>query len=117
MIGHRLQNKTTSPNFIYWVTLNSHLPVPLPPQLANPAPCTFASPELNQASLCSWFQLVSNVQDSVAQLASADFSRPTIFAIVGDHAPPFSDPVLRDEFSDAEVPYFLLVPRSVNKSR
>jgi len=117
MIGLRLQNKSTNPNFIYWVTLNSHLPVPLPPQLANPAQCSFASPELNQASLCSWFQLVSNVQDSIVQLASADFSRPTIFAIVGDHAPPFSDPVLRDEFSDTEVPYFLLVPRPPNKSR
>jgi hypothetical protein len=32
--------------------------------------------------------------------------------IVGDHAPPFGDPDLRARFSQSDVPYVVLVPRS-----
>jgi phosphoglycerol transferase MdoB-like AlkP superfamily enzyme len=41
----------------------------------------------------------------------AGMARPTIFVIVGDHAPPFSDTASRSQFSSAEVPYVLLLPR------
>jgi phosphoglycerol transferase MdoB-like AlkP superfamily enzyme len=38
--------------------------------------------------------------------------RPTAFIIVGDHAPPFGDPALRNKFSQSDVPYVILLPRS-----
>jgi phosphoglycerol transferase MdoB-like AlkP superfamily enzyme len=37
-------------------------------------------------------------------------TRPTVFVIVGDHAPPFGDQ-LRSQFLKSEVPYVLLLPR------
>jgi hypothetical protein len=66
------------------------------------------------SELCSWYQLVANVHRSVAQLALDPLSRPTVFVIVGDHAPPFGDPSLRDRFSQSDVPYVVLVPRSAH---
>jgi hypothetical protein len=111
-IENRLEPQGTNPTFLYWVTLHSHLPVPLPSPFSEAFPCP-PSPSLSrQSPLCSWYGLVANVNHSVAHIAMSKLGRPTIFVIVGDHAPPFSDPVLRDQFSWTVVPYVVLVPRS-----
>jgi hypothetical protein len=111
LIGQRLQTRDPSPDFVYWVTLNSHLPLPVPSGLPGAASCALTPLLTRQATFCSWYQLVANVHDSVARLAMGQMGRPTVFVIVGDHAPPFANPTLRDQFSGAEVPYVLLVPR------
>jgi hypothetical protein len=112
-IGRRLQQDGSHPDFIHWMTLNSHLPVLVPSPLSNGAPCE-ASLSLSQdLPLCSWYQLVANVHRSVADVAVESLARPTIFVIVGDHAPPFGDPRRRNRFSQAVVPYVVLVPRSI----
>jgi phosphoglycerol transferase MdoB-like AlkP superfamily enzyme len=106
-----LSEETGKPRFVYWVTLNSHLPVPVRPNLPDGGACS-ALPELrDSASLCSWFRLVRNVHQSIERLALAPSARPTVFVVVGDHAPPFADPGLRQEFSAAYVPYVVLRPR------
>ena len=111
-IGRRLEEDASRPKLIHWMTLNSHLPVPVPSYLRNAAPCTADIGLQPQSALCSWYQLVENVHRSVAQLASGPLGRPTIFVVVGDHAPPFGDPDLRNRFSQSDVPYVVLVPRS-----
>jgi hypothetical protein len=110
-IARRLDQKDPHPDLVYWVTLNSHLPVPTPPELTNAASCLGDPLLMEQNALCSWFQLVSNVHHSVSQLAMSHLARPSVFVIVGDHAPPFADAALRDKFSDDVVPYVLLFPR------
>ncbi len=109
-IGNRLSKPQSQPQFVYWVTLNSHLPVPVPSPLQNGAPCLLP-PLTKDVTLCSWYQLVANVHSSTARLAMTALSRPTVFIIVGDHAPPFGDPALRSAFSSTVVPYILLMPR------
>jgi phosphoglycerol transferase MdoB-like AlkP superfamily enzyme len=112
-IGTRLEKEDAAPYFIHWMTLNSHLPVPVPAQLPTGAPCSrdlLLSPE---TPLCSWYQLVANVHQSVSQLAMGRLARPTVFVIVGDHAPPFANPALRNRFSGAVVPYVVLMPRAM----
>lgn len=111
-IGRRLDEDSSRPKFIHWMTLNSHLPVPVPLSLPNAAPCSAAQGLQPDSPLCSWYQLVANVHRSVAQLALDPLGRPTVFVIVGDHAPPFGDPSLRNRFSQSDVPYIVLVPRS-----
>jgi hypothetical protein len=111
-IGRRLEEDTSRPKLIHWMTLNSHLPVPVPSYLRDGAPCTTDIGLQPHSALCSWYQLVENVHRSVAQLASGPLGRPTIFVVVGDHAPPFGDPGLRGRFSQSDVPYVVLVPRS-----
>jgi hypothetical protein len=111
-IERRLELPSRSPTFLYWVTLHSHLPVPIPSPFRDVFPCSQGPFNSPQSPICSWYGLVANVNHSVAHLAMAKLSRPTIFVIVGDHAPPFGDPVLRSQFSWTVVPYVLLVPRS-----
>jgi hypothetical protein len=113
-IGHRLDEDSSRPKFIHWMTLNSHLPAPVPVSLPNAAPCLAAEGLETDSQLCSWYQLVANVHRSVAHLALDPLGRPTVFVIVGDHAPPFGDPSLRDRFSQSVVPYVVLVPRSTH---
>lgn len=113
-IERRLETHRANPDFLYWMTLDSHLPVRIPAPLASPASCSIASSLTQHPSLCSWYQLIANVHQSVAQVAMSGLDRPTVFAIVGDHAPPFNDPELRADFSFDSVPYVLLVPRGQN---
>ncbi len=90
------------------------MPVRIPAPLVSPASCSFTSSLSQHPSLCSWYQLIANVHQSVAQVAMSGLNRPTVFAIVGDHAPPFNDPDLRADFSFDSVPYVLLVPRQTS---
>jgi phosphoglycerol transferase MdoB-like AlkP superfamily enzyme len=99
------------PRFIYWVTLNSHLPVPAHPSLPDDDVCTTQPALQDSVALCSWFRLVRNVHQSVQQLALTRTIRPTVFVLVGDHAPPFTDTSLRTDFSATDVPYVLLTPK------
>lgn len=113
-IGQRLEEDSSRPKFVHWMTLNSHLPVPVPSYLANGAPCLTALGLQPNSPLCSWYQLVANVQRSVVQLATGPLSRSTIFVIVGDHAPPFGDLALHSRFSQSDVPFVVLLPRAQN---
>lgn len=106
-----LQTPDTKPDFLYWMTLNSHLPVPVPSALADGAPCSIAPILKEKPAVCSWYQLVANVHRSVAQMAASNSVRPTVFIIVGDHTPPFADPVSRNAFSASRVPYVILLPK------
>jgi phosphoglycerol transferase MdoB-like AlkP superfamily enzyme len=110
-IGDQLQRSDGSPEFIYWVTLNSHLPVPIPNLVMSPPSCTSSPIAAESPALCSWYQLEFNVHRSIAELAMRQTTRPTVFLVVGDHAPPFSSAKLRSQFSDEVVPYVLLEPK------
>jgi len=110
-IGDQLQRNSDSPQFIYWVTLNSHLPVPVPNLVKAPPHCSEIPATAQNPTLCSWYQLVFNVHRSVSELALRPTDHPTIFLIVGDHVPPFSSSKLKSQFSDQVVPYILLMPK------
>jgi hypothetical protein len=110
-IAHRLEKAEATPEFVYWVTLNSHLPLQVPTALLHPATCSIARLLEQQPVLCAWYQLVANVHGAVAQLAMSKLARPTVLIVVGDHAPPFSNPAQRSQFSSLVVPYVILIPR------
>ena len=110
-IGTSLLNEDHGkPRFIYWVTLNSHLPIPATPDLQDDGVCATQPALRNSAALCSWFRLVREVHQAVQQAALGPSARPTVFLLVGDHAPPFGEPQLRGMFSSTQVPYVLLTP-------
>ncbi|HZD50057.1 MAG TPA: hypothetical protein VE178_15045, partial [Silvibacterium sp.] len=85
--------------------------VPNRPVLKSPPSCDVSPVTRNDAAVCSWYQLVSVVTQSVRDLALAPLGRPTIFVVVGDHAPPFDKDSQRAEFSATQVPYFILLPK------
>ncbi len=110
-----LSTGSAAPKFVYWVTLNSHIPVPAHANLPPDGICE-RQPDLQSSSaLCSWFRLVRAVHGSVQQLALAPESRPTIFVVVGDHAPPFANPRLRVKFSETRVPFVILIPKTLSR--
>ena len=114
-IGSELLSKDEDkPKFIYWMTLNSHLLEPEHPDLPDDGVCATQSALENSVALCSWFRLVRAVHQSVAQMALIPMARPTVFILVGDHAPPFGDPKLGAEFSSTQVPYEMLTPVAVS---
>jgi hypothetical protein len=115
--GTLLSGQKDKPRFIYWVTLNSHLPEPAHPDLPDDSVCATQPALENSAALCSWFRLVRAVHQSVARTALIPTVRPTVFILVGDHAPPFSDPDLRAQFSSTEVPYEILTPVEISATR
>lgn len=113
-IGKRLlAAPNQKPHFIYWVTLNSHIPLPIHPGLPPDQLCSIAPVIGNSVALCSWFRILHALHASVVRLALQPSSRPTVFVLVGDHAPPFANPRLREHFSQTVVPYAVLVPRAL----
>jgi hypothetical protein len=99
---------STSPQFFYWMTLNAHLPLPVPSGVSDPASC---SPlRAVTAPFCSWYQIEAKLHQSIAAMAGA-VRRPSVFIVVGDHAPPFSNMEVRSQFSQQDVPYVLLLPK------
>lgn len=110
-IGRRLDADGSGPYFVDWMTLNSHLPVLVPAALPDATPCSKSISLTPGTPLCSWYQLVLNVHVAVSRLALSRLGRPTIFVVVGDHAPPFGDLTVRNQFSGTDVPYVVLSPR------
>jgi hypothetical protein len=114
-IGDRLlTHRDERPDFVYWVTLNSHLPVPRQLQNLSLQQCAALGID-QQQSLCTWFTLVLRVQQSVARIALSPGLRPTVFVIVGDHAPPFLRSETRNQFSQTMVPFVVLIPHSIQQ--
>ena len=109
-LGEKLRQPGNAPLFVHWVTLNSHLPIANPPVLKAPISCDVSPITRSNTGICSWYQLVSVVSQSVHDLALTPLGRPTIFVIVGDHAPPFANDFERGQFSPTEVPYVILLP-------
>lgn len=113
-IGDRLSTTNEQPYFVHWMTLNSHLPLPAPSAGSTGGSCAGSQLLAQSPSFCSWYQLVAKVHSSVSRLAMTKLSRPTVFVVVGDHAPPFSNPAVRNEFSNVDVPFVILLPKSVD---
>jgi len=112
-VGQRLlQANPAEPVFIHWATLGSHLPI----DKEGPESDHCQAGTTDDQTLCIWSRLVENVHGEIARIASLEQLTPTVFIVVGDHAPPFGSQRLRDRFSQQTVPFVALVPRELEKS-
>ncbi|MGN6591950.1 MAG: hypothetical protein ACTHJX_03540 [Terriglobales bacterium] len=107
----RLLRAGQPPRFIFFLTVGAHLPVHLPLPLEYNSSCSLSQATTSSPTACGWFRIESATLAALAQAAAAPQLPPTVFLLVGDHAPPFADSTRRF-FSPAEVPYILLTPRS-----
>ncbi len=97
------------PQFIYWLTVNSHLPVP-PGMNLNVDRCENLSADLaeNYPMICRQFALWDQMDRAIiAEITKSDFP-PTDILIVGDHMPPYYDRHHRSQFAPDKVPWMLL---------
>lgn len=105
-VGDTLRYKR---QFVYGLTINSHLPLPPGKSFDGNLDCGNLPVVLHDVR-CSLAQHWRKVFDAVARNALRPDIVPTIFVIVGDHSPPLMTSGEFD-FSLTQVPYIILVPR------
>lgn len=96
--------------FVYVVTLNSHLPIKTEP-LALELTTLCKDADVGAAE-CQYLNAIGRMLRAVHNGLSASTSgQEPMVLVVGDHAPPFSDRASRGHFSQANVLAYALVPR------
>lgn len=101
--------QATKPTFMYWLTLNAHLPVPTGLNL-NVDDCQKVSPELAKdfPMICRQFSLFDDIDKAlIKEITANDFPEADIL-IVGDHMPPYYDRHHRSQFDPERVPWLYL---------
>ncbi len=97
------------PQFVYWLTVNSHLPVP-PGMNLDVDNCEEVSPLLarDYPMICRQFALWDQMERAIiSEITAADFPATDIL-IVGDHMPPYFDRHHRSQFAPDSVPWLML---------
>ncbi len=97
------------PTFLYWLTLNAHLPVPTGLNL-NVDDCQKVSPALAKdfPMICRQFAIFDDIDRAlIAEITASDFPEADIL-IVGDHMPPYYDRHHRSQFDPERVPWLYL---------
>ncbi len=108
MLAENLK-KATEPTFLYWLTLNAHLPVPNGQNL-NVENCEQVSPKLASdfPMICRQFAIFDDIDKALVQeITARDFPEADIL-LVGDHMPPFFDRHHRSQFDPERVPWLYL---------
>jgi hypothetical protein len=97
------------PTFLYWLTLNSHLPVPSGLNL-NVDKCAEFSPflaaEFPQA--CRQYLIYRDIETAMVKEITAEDFPDTDILFVGDHMPPYFDRHDRIQYDAENVPWLYL---------
>jgi hypothetical protein len=102
--------KSKKPSFIYWVTLNTHIPV-APGDARADFNCKTDRTVFHRAGVCRMGELWHDLFDSIAKLALDPAIAPAEILIVGDHAPPLWSRAGREMFVPGQVAWYRLTPR------
>ncbi len=108
MLAENLK-RAKQPTFLYWLTLNAHLPVPTGLNL-NADDCQRVSAELASdfPMICRQFAIFDDIDKALVQeITAGDFPDADIL-IVGDHMPPYFDRHNRSQFDPERVPWLYL---------
>jgi hypothetical protein len=108
-IDERL-GQVTQPLFLYWLTLNTHVPV----RMGDATPrhgCTRPANPFGDAEVCSMVELWNDLFEAVSGLALRH--EPMEILLVGDHAPPLWGRRARDLFEPGQVPWIRLTPKAL----
>lgn len=110
-IGEYLGDRRGEKVFLYWLTLNGHVPLGQRPASSSDLDCDRVPVTEQHAAICRLAQTHDAVLDGLVELALDPELPRTVFVIVGDHAPAFATRRLREHFKQAQVPYAVLWPR------
>ena len=97
------------PRFAYWLTLNTHMPIPrgaATPRLS----CDMHSPFADRM-VCDMTEMWMDVMDDIADIAADPNLPPTDIVIVGDHTPPLWSRSGRNAFMTGKVAWYALKAR------
>ncbi len=99
------------PRLIYWLTLNTHIPVAPDEALTNFA-CLGSSSPFVKRNVCRMAELWHDFFNAASKLALDPSIAPAEILIVGDHAPPLWSRRGRAEFAAGKVAWYRLTPRT-----
>ena len=101
------------PQFLYWLTVNSHLPVLRNERLQTEHCASFdARLDEEHPMVCRLLSLFDQTAAALAREISSPGFPETDILIVGDHMPPFFDRSHRNQFEPDRVPWILLRPKA-----
>jgi hypothetical protein len=108
---------SNGPQFTYWVTLNSHLPMVANHDLRTDN-CAAYDAQLDRdlPLVCRLFLIWDQTAASLAKVISRPDFPPTDILIVGDHMPPFSQQKSRLAFEPDRVTWILLRDKRLQSS-
>jgi hypothetical protein len=101
--------KTKKPRFIYWLTLNTHVPVAPGEALTN-FDCQSNETVFGRPIVCRMGELWRDLFTAIAQVALDPAIGPAEIVIVGDHAPPLWSRRGRAMFAPGQVAWYRLTP-------
>jgi hypothetical protein len=96
--------------FVYWLTLNSHLPVAEETVKDVEFDCGDLAVLYSYEDVCLLTKVQYRALSTVAELASDPSLAATHFIVVGDHSPRFFGQAKRDLYVEGKVPVVELVP-------
>jgi hypothetical protein len=102
--------KSGKPRFIYWLTLNTHIPV-APGQAVTDFHCADDGGAFGRPQVCRMAELWHDVFNVVAKIARDPTVAPADILVVGDHAPPLWSKRGRAQFVPGQVAWYRLQPR------
>jgi Sulfatase len=100
---------TKKPRFVYWLTLNTHIPVPPGDALTN-FNCQSKETVFGRPVVCRMGELWHDLFTAIARLAVDPAIGPAEILIVGDHAPPLWSKRGRAMFAPGQVAWYRLTP-------
>jgi len=98
------------PQFLYWLTLNTHIPILLGEGRAR-FNCIETGGPFGHTEVCDLTEMWLDVLDQVAALAMVKNLPPTEILIIGDHAPPLWSRQGRSLFEPGKVTWVRLSTR------
>jgi hypothetical protein len=110
LVEQALVDGNENPRFVYWLTLNSHLPVD-PGIDIKFLDCNGPEDPFAQKQVCYLADQWMQVLDKVADILANEDLRAVDVLIVGDHAPPFWTREGKSFFVRGKVPWILLQSR------
>lgn len=102
--------KGGKPRFIYWLTLNTHIPV-APGEALTDFQCAPDGNAFGTKKVCRMAELWHDVFSVVAKIARDPAVGPADILVVGDHAPPLWSRRGRAQFAPGQVAWYRLQPR------
>lgn len=99
----------SKPQFIYWLTLNSHLPIVENRELGT-EDCSRLGGQMDDdfPMVCRLFAVWEDTADALLRTVNRPDFPPTHILIVGDHMPPLTHQRSRLQFEPDRVPWILL---------
>ncbi len=111
IIHQRLLDESLEKEFIYWLTLNTHLPLP-PASTVSHFDCNQAQALRLDQDICTSVALHDQLFNQLVDVLIDSKLPPTLVVLVGDHTTPFISLDARDSLISGMVPYIILWPKS-----